>query len=204
MKRHTSTNGQRNHDGQLSAAARAAMARAAGQSDIGTAARSSYATPRRNIRSVVYRIIYGSVISGNPTQQNDKALTLFRRSLIGCALCIYIPLMCIGYTLVTYGSTPRNFAAAVNLQANTTTPGVPGAVNLQANATTTVDPGAVNLQANATTPGVPAAVNQSQTDITEGESRRPPSSLEGHEKTHNEGGETQNAGQMDNDPPRPG
>mmetsp|Transcript_31384 Transcript_31384/g.66454 ORF Transcript_31384/g.66454 Transcript_31384/m.66454 type:complete len:344 (-) Transcript_31384:339-1370(-) len=108
MKRHTNANGdKRNEHGerQLSAAARAAMARAAGVSNADSVPRSptSFATrKKRKLRSICYRMIYGSVITGNPTQQSNKARNVFWGSLLGVMVFLYIPSMALGYFLTKY------------------------------------------------------------------------------------------------------
>jgi len=99
MNRRINANGQRER--QPSAAAQAAMARAAGQSSAAVAPRPSScaARTRMKIRSIYYRLVYGSVISGSPTEQSQKARAVFRNSLLGCICLIYVPSMCLGYAL---------------------------------------------------------------------------------------------------------
>ncbi|KAL7551600.1 hypothetical protein ACHAWF_014793 [Thalassiosira exigua] len=117
MKRHAHFKDRQNHGGrQLSAAARAALARASGRPNPEPTPRSSAANFRRNVtlefRSVFYRIVSGTVIAGNPEHHSEQANSLFRRSLLGCALCVYIPFMGIGYVLVKHASRTQEVEAA--------------------------------------------------------------------------------------------
>ena len=81
--------------------------------------RSSYiATARQKIRSLWHRLVYGSVIKG---QQNEQqTATLFRRSLVGWILCIYLPMMALSYLLVKHNSTSIGTGKLLNQLNNIT------------------------------------------------------------------------------------
>ena len=74
---------------------------------------------RQKIRSLWYRLVYGSVIKG---QQNEQeTATLFRRSLVGCVVFYaYLTMMALSYLLVKHSSTSIGTGKLLNQLNNIT------------------------------------------------------------------------------------